>query len=77
LLNHFSSYKKYTLSTRGAKEKRAEDSLRIPDIGNKQRDLYIIWLKMKGNIGTFSTRVDKKGLKFDLATCTGSLIMDS
>ncbi|CAL1293273.1 unnamed protein product [Larinioides sclopetarius] len=32
---------------------------------------------MKGNIGTFSTRVDKKGLKFDLATCTGSLIMDS
>ncbi|CAL1261224.1 unnamed protein product [Larinioides sclopetarius] len=32
---------------------------------------------MKGNIGTFSTCVDKKGLKFDLATCTGSLIMDS
>ncbi|CAL1276314.1 unnamed protein product [Larinioides sclopetarius] len=23
---------------------------------------------MKGNIGIFSTRVDKKGLKFDLAT---------
>jgi len=27
-----------------------------------------MWLKMKGNMGIFSTRVDEKGLKFDLAT---------
>ncbi|CAL1272456.1 unnamed protein product [Larinioides sclopetarius] len=48
--------------------KETDDPLLTPDIGNKQRDLYIIWLKMKGNIGIFSTRVDQKGLKFDLAT---------
>jgi len=50
------------------KHKKGKNNLCQLLIRGISRGIFkIMWLKMKGNMGIFSKRVDKKGLKFDLA----------